>query len=145
MPQGVVCLMIAQAGRCDRAKGDSDMIELLLDSGAEVDAVATDSGYTCLHYAASMGHVESCELLIRRGADTDALTFRQETPLHLAIARGHSNVVALLLKYHARLDIRDKNGVTPLRLAEAGRKGEIVIMIQHHLNDVWPYLINSRG
>lgn len=127
------------------AKGDSDMIELLLDSGAEVDAVATDSGYTCLHYAASMGHVESCELLIRRGADTDALTFRQETPLHLAIARGHSNVVALLLKYHARLDIRDKNGVTPLRLAEAGRKGEIVIMIQHHLNDVWPYLINSRG
>lgn len=127
------------------AKGNIDMIQLLLDSGAEVDVVTTDSCYTSLHYAASIGQVELCELLIRRGADTDAQTSTQETPMHLAIARGHSKVVALLLKYHARLDIRDENGLTPLRLAETGRKREIVTMIQYHLNDVWPYLINSRG
>ncbi|MGB7931138.1 MAG: ankyrin repeat domain-containing protein, partial [Gammaproteobacteria bacterium] len=50
-------------------KGNSDVVQLLLESGAEVDAVATNSGCTSLHYAASLGHVELCELLVRYGAD----------------------------------------------------------------------------
>ena len=104
------------------AKGNSDVVQLLLENGAEVDAVATDSGCTSLHYAASLGHVELCELLVRYGADPDAQTARLETPLHLAVASGHSDVVALLLKYHARLDIRDTNGMTPLQQAETVNK-----------------------
>ncbi|MGB7932189.1 MAG: ankyrin repeat domain-containing protein, partial [Gammaproteobacteria bacterium] len=117
----------------------------LLESGAEVDAVATNSGCTSLHYAASLGHVELCELLVRYGADPDAQTARLETPLHLAVVREHTDVVALLLKYHARLDIRDKNGMTPLQQAETIKKREIVTLINKHLSEVWPYLIISRG
>ena len=120
-------------------------VQLLLENGAEVDAVATDSGCTSLHYAASLGHVDLCELLVRYGADPDAQTARLETPLHLAVASGHSDVVALLLKYHARLDIRDTNGMTPLQQAETVNKREIVTLIKQHLSEIWPYLIISRG
>jgi len=126
-------------------RGDSEVVQLLLENGAEVDAVATDSGCTSLHYAASLGHVESCELLVRYGADPDVQTARLETPLHLAVASGHPEVVALLLKYNARLDIRDKNGMTALQQAETSKEAEIVTLIRQHLNEVWPYLIISRG
>jgi Ankyrin repeats (3 copies)/Ankyrin repeat len=124
--------------------GNGDAVQLLLDNGAEVDAVAIDSGCTALHYAASLGHVDLCELLVRHGANPDAQTVSLETPLHLAVASGHSKVVALLLKYHARLDIRDKNGMTPLQQAENTKKREIVTLIRQHLSEVWPYLIISR-
>ena len=126
-------------------KNNSEVVKILLENGAEVDAVAIDSGCTALHYAASLGYAELCELLARYGANLDAQTTRLETPLHLAVAKGHAGVVALLLKYHARLDIRDRNGMTPLQQAETIKKGEIVSLIQQHLTEVWPYLIISRG
>jgi ankyrin repeat protein len=126
-------------------KGNSDVLQLLLENGAQVDALASDSGCTSLHYAAGLGHVELCELLVRYGADPDAQTARLQTPLHLAVASGHSDVVALLLKYHARLDSRDTNGMTPLQQAETVDKREIVTLIKQHLSEIWPYLIISRG
>ena len=104
----------------------------------------TDSGCTSLHYAASLGHVDLCELLIRYGADTDAQTAKLETPLHLAVARGHSEVVSILLKYNARLDIRGKNGLTPLQLAGNIKSREIDTLIERHLTELWPYLLISR-
>lgn len=127
------------------ANGNSDLIQLLLDNGAGVDAVVVDSGCTALHYAASLGHLDSCELLIRYGADTDTQTVGLETPLHLAVAGGHTGVVSLLLKYNARLDIRDKNGMTPLEQAETVNNEETVALIKQYLSRVWPYLIMSRG
>ena len=124
---------------------NNDAVQLLLESGAEVDTVALNSGCTSLHYAASLGHVDLCELLIRYGADPDAQTAKLGTPLHLAVSRGYPEVVALLLKYHARLDISDKNGMTPLQLAENSHNQEIVTVIKQHLSEVWPYLLISRN
>jgi ankyrin repeat protein len=126
------------------AMDNSDVVQLLLENGADVNVVGTDSGCTSLHYAASFGYVNLCELLVRYGADTDAQTVKLETPLHLAIANGHREVVEILLKYSARLDIRDKNGMTPLQQAENIKNREIVTLIKQHLTEVWPYLLMSR-
>jgi ankyrin repeat protein len=126
------------------AENNNDAVKLLLESGAEVDAVATNSGCTSLHYAASLGHVDLCESLIRYGADTDSQTARLGTPLHLAIARGYPEVVTLLLKYRARLDIRNKNGMTPLQQAENAGNSEIVALIKRYLSESWPYLLISH-
>ena len=104
----------------------------------------TDSGCTSLHYAASLGYVDLCELLVRYGADTDAQTAKLETPLHLAVARGHREVSAILLKYSARLNIRDENGMTPLQQAENIKCWESVALIKQHLTEQWPYLLISR-
>jgi ankyrin repeat protein len=126
------------------AMGSSDVVQFLLNNGAEVNVAGTDSGCTSLHYAASLGHVDLCELLVRYGADTDAQTAELETPLHLAVAKGHREVVAILLKYSARLDLRDKNGMTPLQQAERFDNREIVTLIKQYLSEVWPYLLLSR-
>jgi len=47
------------------AKGNSDVLHLLLENGADVNVVGTGSGCTSLHYAASLGYVDLCELLVR--------------------------------------------------------------------------------
>jgi len=126
------------------AKGNSGVVQLLLEYGADVNVVGADSGSTALHYAASLGYMDLCELLIRYGADTDAQTAKLETPLHLAISNGHRDVVALMLKYQARLNIRNKNGMTPLQQAENIKNPQIVTLIKQHLNEVWPYLVTAR-
>jgi ankyrin repeat protein len=126
------------------ANGNSDVVKLLLENGVDVNVVRTNSGCTSLHYAASLGHVNLCELLVRFGAETDAQTAKLETPLHLAVTREHSEVVAVLLKYRARLDIRDKNGMTPLQEAENLKNIEIVTLIKQHLSEAWPYLMMSH-
>jgi hypothetical protein len=126
------------------AEGNNETVQLLLESGAEVDAVTTNSGCTSLHYAASLGHAGLCELLVRYGADPDAQTAALETALHLAVSRGHPEVVALLLKYNASLDIRDKDGMTPLQQAENINNRVIVTLIKQHLSEVWPYLLISH-
>jgi len=84
-------------------------------------------------------------LLIRYGADPDALTVRLGTPLYLAVSRGHPEVVALLLKYRARLDIRDKNGMTPLQQAENSNKWEFFMLNKQYLSEACPYLLISHG
>jgi len=55
-------------------QGNSSIVKLLLEQGAMVDAVETAAGYTPLHCAAGHGHTDLCELLIRYGADPDAVT-----------------------------------------------------------------------
>ena len=109
-----------------------------------MNVVGADLGSISLHYAASLGYVDLCELLVRYGADTDAQTAKLETPFHLAITNGHREVVAILLKYSARLNIRDKNGMTPLQQAENIKNWEIVTLIKQHLTELWPYLQISR-
>jgi len=125
------------------AKGLGDIVQVLLENGAKVDVAEPCSGCTSLHYAASFGHVDLCELLVRYGADTDAQNARLETPLHLAVAGGHREVVAILLEYRARLDIRDKNGLTPLQQAENSQNREMITLIEQHLSEAWPYLLIS--
>jgi ankyrin repeat protein len=116
----------------------------LLKNGADVNVAGTVSGCTSLHYAASLGYADLCELLVRYGAEADAQTAKLESPLHLAIARGHTGVVETLLKYNTRLDIRDKDGMTPLQLAESLENREIVTLIEQHLTELWPYLLIPR-
>lgn len=124
--------------------GNSGIVKTLLEQGAMVDAVETATGYTPLHYAAGQGHTELCELLIRFGADPDALTENLDSPLHLAIKNGRIGVVEVLLKYHARLDIKNKSGLTPLQQAEHPGNREIANLINQHISETWPYLQISR-
>jgi hypothetical protein len=125
-------------------QGNSELMRLLLEQGALVDAAESAAGYTPLHTAATQGRADLCELLIRYGAEPDVLTGNLESPLHLAIEKGHAGVVAVLLKYRARLDVRNKNGLTPLQRAEQLKNMEIVNLINQHTRVAWPYLQMSR-
>jgi ankyrin repeat protein len=79
--------------------GDAELLALLLDHGATVDASLTGTGDTALMLAARTGVPAAVALLLQRGAEVDAReTWGGATALMWAVAEGHAAVVQLLLQ-----------------------------------------------
>ncbi|MBX9792642.1 MAG: ankyrin repeat domain-containing protein [Pirellulales bacterium] len=97
--------------------GHVDIVELLLDNGANVNA-ESKGGYRPLHAGALQGGTRTVKLLLTRGADPNAADERGETSLHSAI-KGDCELetVRLLVAWGAKLDVPNNEGVTPVRLA----------------------------
>ncbi|PVH76897.1 ankyrin, partial [Cadophora sp. DSE1049] len=53
------------------AQGHAEVIGILLEAGADIDAVDED-GWTALHVAADCGHIDVLMLLVNDGADLNA-------------------------------------------------------------------------
>ena len=86
----------------------------LQDLGGFVNSKNAE-GNTPLHYACIGGHLGVGELLLRHGADRNAVNFTASaSPLHLAAKHGHLSMVELLILYNAVTDNRDGKLRTPL-------------------------------
>ncbi len=75
--------------------GDCQTMALLLDRGADVNAVQ-QLGFTPLHSAANNGDAAMAELLLARGADARALSDDGKTPADVAAERGHAALATRL-------------------------------------------------
>eukprot|EP00051_Salpingoeca_urceolata_P006568 m.86770 g.86770 ORF g.86770 m.86770 type:complete len:2399 (+) comp14887_c1_seq1:143-7339(+) len=78
------------------AFGTLDMVEFLIESGADVNAGQRSSS---LHYAACFGRADIARALLRAGADPDRSDSDGHTPLEKARERsdaGHQEIVAML-------------------------------------------------
>lgn len=67
--------------------GDTDVVQLLLDNGADVHA-RNRYGSTPLHRVASAGYKDVAELLLARGAEVNVMNNKGQTPLHKAAIAG---------------------------------------------------------
>jgi hypothetical protein len=67
-----------------RAIGNPRLVQLLLNSGADANAVDIN-GMTPLHRAAAAGQVESAELLLGKGAQVNSLDRSKRTPHDVAV------------------------------------------------------------
>ena len=98
--------------------GQEQVVELLINRGAEVNATSEIGGWTPLHMAASKNHIQVVSFLIKKGADEDAKAIIGGwTPLHWAALEGHKDIVELLIKLGANINSKDNMGNTPLDLA----------------------------
>jgi ankyrin repeat protein len=125
-------------------KGDNDMVELLLDNGADPNVEGTpdsDSNYTsttALIEASSEGHKDIVKLLLDKGADLNVEQSQSSaTALFGASSRGHKDIVELLLDKGANPHIRHIWGATALEIAQRNGHKEIVQLIDKAIKEKW--------
>jgi hypothetical protein len=82
-----------------------------------------------------MGHREVAQLLIAKGASTEAKDELGYTPLHEAAHRGQSELTELLLAAHADVNAENRLGWAPLHLAASnGDLREVQLLIRGGAN-----------
>lgn len=94
--------------------GNSDGVRLLIDNGAEVNAV-DDQDNTALIVGA--GNPEVVRVLLGRGADANLANTFGQTPLLRAAGIPDVDSVRLLVQYGANVNARSARGMTALHRA----------------------------
>ena len=93
--------------------GDSEMVSLLLEEGADVNS-RDRGGKQAIHIATISGHTMIVENLLEAGAMDDSREPGEGmTPLLIASLQGEVDLVALLVSVGADIEARSASGRTP--------------------------------
>ena len=109
-------LLILASGSIDNL----DVVKILLQAGADPNAVQHGDQTSVLEYVARHGRVAEAELLVTAGARINARdSVFGMTPLHDALdcwdgAIGNHDMVRFLIAHGADVNARDLNGQTPM-------------------------------
>ena len=115
-------------------RGSIEITRLLLEAGADPEAVTRNGAYKPLHLAARGGSASVVEALLQAGADATSTTSSgRATALHFAAQAGSERAVAALLEHGVGVDVRDAEwGQTPLMFASAyGRVEAVKALLRH--------------
>jgi ankyrin repeat protein len=113
--------------------GSVQIIELLLQAGADVNAESSPGMLTPISMATHNGHKEAVPLLIAAGGNVNCkVSDKQCTPLHLAAEHGDLAIGKMLLDAGAEVDAEDRDGLSPLHwAAEYDESAMIELLLQH--------------
>ncbi|EDM13189.1 tankyrase, TRF1-interacting ankyrin-related ADP-ribose polymerase 2 (predicted) [Rattus norvegicus] len=101
---------------------------------------------TALHCAAASPYPKRkqiCELLLRKGANTNEKTKEFLTPLHVASENAHNDVVEVVVKHEAKVNALDSLGQTSLhRAAHCGHLQTCRLLLSYGCD---PNIISLQG
>ncbi|KAF5254452.1 hypothetical protein FANTH_710 [Fusarium anthophilum] len=101
-------------------EGSDNLLNLLLEHGADPNAPCAKHGNTPLSKAAGRGHVQAIEKLLEFNADPSLMSKRGFTPLSRAAQNGHALAVRKLLDTNADPNQENHEGETALHICSAG-------------------------
>uniref|UniRef100_A0A0X3P756 K Homology domain-containing protein n=1 Tax=Schistocephalus solidus TaxID=70667 RepID=A0A0X3P756_SCHSO len=123
------------------------IVSLLLDYGADIEAQVERTKDTALSIACSHGRLEIAEELLNRGANKEHRNFSDYTPLSLAASGGFVDVIQLLLRHGAEINSRtgSKLGISPLMLASMNGFTAAVRVLLEHGSDINAQIETNRN
>ena len=107
--------------------GDVDECDKLVKAGADVNTAWFRE--TALYKAVVGGHEACASLLLKAGADVNAVQINGRTPLHRAVAKDSEACVSLLLQAGADVHATNKDGQTVWHMAIAECDTPIVAVL----------------
>ena len=111
-------------------KGDPEMVRLLLQAGANVNAGTRVGSLTPLYMAASNGNAPTVAVLLEAGADANApSTANGTTALMKAAAAGSADTVKLLLGHGAKVNATEPGYTQNALMFAASANSSAVIRI----------------
>ena len=118
--------------------GFRDLVDVLVQSGGNVNARNFPMQETPLHLATRNGHHFIAQFLVQQGSQVNARNVPwQETPLHLATRNGHRHIVQFLVQRGSRVNARNvPSRETPLHLASRNGHQQIAEFLIHHGSQV---------
>ena len=118
--------------------GFIDLVDVLIQSGGNVNARNHPWQETPLHLAAQNGYQHIAEFLIQQGSQVNAKTVPwQDTSLHLAAQSGHTQVVDVLLQRGSDVNARNfPRQEIPLHLASRNGHQHIAEFLLQHASQV---------
>lgn len=78
-------------------KNNIEIAKMLIEKGADVNAVGGSEKKTAIFFAVSNDNVEMVKMLISKGADLNVTDDYYETPLNIAVEKGNKKMINLLL------------------------------------------------
>ncbi|XP_015588610.1 ankyrin repeat domain-containing protein 27 [Cephus cinctus] len=113
------------------ASSSIEVVQLLLDAGADLGSRTRSEGSTALHLACINDRLHVVKLLLKSGScDVNVRNSSGDTPLHLAVKMDNHRMVETLVRHGADARIRNARGVTPLEEAEHRRSVDVVKILK---------------
>jgi uncharacterized protein len=114
--------------QCCYQSGNSEVVRLLVNSRANINAVNPTNKFTALIYAAAYGHLEAVKILLNAGADISAKDNKGKTAADYAQEYKRTEVLALLRKFGAPVSYTN-NPKLDLLMAAVGTDREKIVSL----------------
>ncbi len=109
---GVPALIIAVRNRRPA------IVQFLAKSGADINAVSADRGYSALMEAVRLGNLPIARFLVGNGADLEVRSKDGQTAIILAVGHGDADMAEFLMKAGANPDTSDALGLSARKYAK---------------------------
>ncbi|XP_071842194.1 uncharacterized protein [Apostichopus japonicus] len=100
-------------------KRDKVLVRMLLENGANVNAMDSRNGWTPLFIAVANQDIGMLGILVEFRAKVNAQSYSGNSALHIATGRGYTDVVKVLVQYGADLSLKNSHWETPVNVANA--------------------------
>lgn len=114
----------------DHKEERPQIVRLLIESGAPVNAGYGEGQTTALHLAAHHGHAATVKALLEAGADVNARDSVGSTPLHIAVLWNRvGETIGTLMTHGADATARDNDGNTAAEVASSNGHSGVEVQI----------------
>ncbi|XP_047455020.1 B-cell lymphoma 3 protein homolog [Mugil cephalus] len=107
-------------------QGRQDLAKMLLEAGADINAMDFKSGQSPLMHAVESNNPDMVHFLIENGCDVNSQSYSGNTALHSACGRGQVDTVRLLLKSGADSSIKNNHNDTPVMVARNKKIADVL-------------------